>query len=524
MRSPIEHRILTPAVASELTPVLIALEDEVAGNLVAATAQRLGYSYFIAKDGHRALELCKAHQPGIVIVQADLPGVSGIEITRTLRRLSNSYCTPVLTLLTGSHEEDTAGYAAGADDCVRKLESAAVVAAKIRAGSRRLCALRHMEFTQHRAQAIADTVIDGIFNIDVNGEITWINAAMVRIFGFTHDEITGSNLVRLGLELIGKPEDPATPKRVLAKPTEAIGIRREVTATRKDGTPIPLELTVSRLVHSGVWSYVGVVHEIGARKAQEAELAEKTARLARYHEAQEAEAQFAHDVLSRLLQRDGLEDPRLHHRVVPAQRFSGDIVAAARSSAGRLYVMLADATGHGLAAAISLLPAISVFYGMAGRDLPLSMIVQEINGKLRQAMPVGRFLAAALICIDERHHRGEAWVGGVPDLLWLDQTGNIAQRFASNRLPLGISDANTNYCQPGYFEWTEPGQLFACSDGVSEARNREGEYFGAELIAAALADTAPDKRLAAVEAALWRHLAGTPAEDDISLFTVELSV
>lgn len=523
MLAKLKHRIAPPVAACDNTPVLIAATDEPTCDLVAAVAQRLGFPFLIAKEGRQALELYKEHKPGIVVAEADLPGTSGIELTAIMRRLSNSFCAPVVTLLTKSNEQDSAGYAAGADDCVRSLDSAAVVSAKIRAGSRRLCALRHMEFTQRRAQAIADTVIDGIFNIDVNGDITWINAAMVRIFGFTHDEITGSNLTRLNIQLVGRPDDPQVGPGIVGNPIDAIGIRREVTAKRKDGTPIPLELTVSRLVHSGVWSFVGVAHEIGARKAQEAELAEKSSRLARYHEAQEAEAQFAHEVMTRMLQRDGLEDKCLRHRVVPAQRFSGDVVAATRSNAGRLYVMLADATGHGLAAAISLLPAISVFYGMATRDLPLSMIVEEINTKLRHAMPVGRFLAAALVCIDDRHRHGEIWIGGVPDLLWLDQKGNIVQRFASNRLPLGINDANASYCQPGYFEWNEPGQLFGCSDGVSEARNREGEYFGAELIAATLAETSPDKRLAAVEAALWRHLAGASAEDDISLFTVELT-
>jgi two-component system, HptB-dependent secretion and biofilm response regulator len=522
MLATLEHRIAPQVAACDNMPVLVAATSEATCNLVVAIAQRLGFPFLVAKEGREALDLYNRHKAGIVVAEADLPGISGIELTATMRRLSNSFCAPVVTLITRSNEHDSAGYAAGADDCVRSLESATVVAAKIRAGSRRLCALRHMEFTQRRAQAIADTVIDGIFNIDVNGEITWINAAMVRIFGFTHDEITGSSLARLNIELAVQPDDIEAQPAVIANPIDAIGIRREVTAKRKDGTPIPLELTVSRLVHSGVWSFVGVAHEIGARKAQEAELAEKTTRLARYHEAQEAEAQFAHEVMTRMLQRDGLEDRCLRHRVVPAQRFSGDVVAATRSSAGRLYVMLADATGHGLAAAISLLPAITVFYGMATRDLPLSMIVEEINAKLRHAMPVGRFLAAALVCIDDRHRHGEVWIGGVPDLLWLDQAGNIVQRFASNRLPLGISDANANYCQPGYFEWDEPGQLFGCSDGVSEARNLDGEYFGVELIAATLSETAPDERLAAVEAALWHHLAGAAADDDISLFTVEL--
>jgi len=216
-------------------------------------------------------------------------------------------------------------------------------------------------------------------------------------------------------------------------------------------------------------------------------------------------------------------DWRIRGYAWAAQRFSGDVVVAARSPGGRLYVMLADAMGHGLAAAISLLPAITVFYGMAARNLPLGMMVGEMNSKLRGTMPVGRFVAATLLCIDEQHRSGEVWIGGNPDVLWLDGDGNVIERFASNRLPLGIADTSPLYAHPGFFEWSERGQLFACSDGLGEARNAAGEPFESERIMVALAGTAPQRRIATVESALRHHLAGVAAEDDIALLTIDLA-
>jgi two-component system, HptB-dependent secretion and biofilm response regulator len=41
--------------------------------------------------------------------------------------------------------------------------------------------------------------------------------------------------------------------------------------------------------------------------------------------------------MEKQLHRAGLQDPRLHYRVIPAESFSGDIVAASRSPNGRFH-------------------------------------------------------------------------------------------------------------------------------------------------------------------------------------------
>ena len=118
------------------------------------------------------------------------------------------------------------------------------------------------------------------------------------------------------------------------------------------------------------------------------------------------------------------------------------MILAARSPSGKLYATLADATGHGLAAAVSVLPMVQEFYRLVELDQPLISMVESINFMLVNSLPLGRFVAASFICIDETTRQGEIWVGGMPDALLCASSGEVRRRFVSQNLPLGVSAAN----------------------------------------------------------------------------------
>lgn len=76
---------------------------------------------------------------------------------------------------------------------------------------------------------------------------------------------------------------------------------------------------------------------------------------------QAAEIELARGVIERQVKGKAVADSRVCYSVIPTTLFSGDIVAVSRSHSGALYALLADATGHGLAAAISVLAVLQVF-------------------------------------------------------------------------------------------------------------------------------------------------------------------
>ena len=243
-----------------------------------------------------------------------------------------------------------------------------------------------------------------------------------------------------------------------------------------------------------------------------------------YHDEREAENTLAVEILEQIMQRPGLSDPRLHYWISSASSFSGDILAATTAINDRFYVLLADATGHGLAAAISVLPLLTQFYDSAGAGVPLDRIIYRINTQLCAALPAGRFIAATFVCLDRQGMGSEIWIGGMPAALVIDATGTVIKRFDADNLPLGVDYLLQDAVTTTRLNCQYPGgaQLVLYSDGLIEAQNAAGEAFGSERLAAVLASAPGAARGDAVKDAVNQHLGTQLAHDDISLLIIDL--
>jgi CheY-like chemotaxis protein len=251
------------------------------------------------------------------------------------------------------------------------------------------------------------------------------------------------------------------------------------------------------------------------------ENARQRAALERYYQAAEEEQKVASHLMQRLVQTDMLRDAAIEYRITPASHLSGDVIAAARTPGNVLHVLLADGTGHGLAASLGVMPVVQPFYAMTQKGFGLSTIVREVNRKVREWMPSGRFVAATFIAVDTRTGVLGVWNGGNPPVLLFDAQGMPVHRFLSRNLPLGILDDAALEDMIERAPLPPDAQLIACSDGVIEAQSPEGIDFGLDRLVAAASGARRGKRMTAVNDALERHLAGRSAHDDLSLVLVD---
>lgn len=250
-------------------------------------------------------------------------------------------------------------------------------------------------------------------------------------------------------------------------------------------------------------------------------LGEQREQLQRYRDRSEQELRVTADLMQRLMRADRLRDPAMHHWLVPAEHFSGDLIAAARAENGDLYGMLADATGHGLSAAVNLIPLTQTFYAMSHKGFGIASIADQINRQLRQYTPPERFVAATLLLINPRDRTVEVFNAGNPPVLLLDEHGAVLRRFASRCLPLGIVDDIELHLESERLSDDRDFQLALYSDGLTEALDKEGREFGTEGLEAALSGVAAGERLDSVRRALERHIQDAPAHDDISLLVFD---
>lgn len=503
--------------AEQKLKVLAVDDNKTNLHILQVFLKKLGHQVILAENGEQALEKFNAEAPDLILLDIMMPVMDGFEAARRIRATPTERWVPIIFLSALNRDENLVeGLEAGADDYLTKPINFVVLEAKLRSVQRTIELQQQSIDALQREQTIANNVLEAIITIDDRGRIVTVNPAVERIFGWASDELIGGNVSRLMPDTYASQHDAYLARYLAGGEPHIIGQEREVEGLRKDGTVFPLALGVAEVTIANARMFVGVLRDISEQKAAQKKLVDNARLLQSYYDQTQSERQLALRLMEKQLHRKELQDHRLRYRVIPAEAFSGDIVAACRSPEGRFYALLADATGHGLTAAISALPVLALFYRMARINAEARELVQELNRQLRDAMPIGRFVAATLVCLDEVSLKGCIWVGGTPDAYLLDRWGRVARQFPSDNLPLGIADPPAFVCEPVPFEWSPESQLLMCSDGVIEAPNLNGEQFGDQRLQEAASNTSPGERFARIEQALQSHLGRQAAPDDVS--------
>ena len=146
--------------------------------------------------------------------------------------------------------------------------------------------------SEARWRSIVDSAVDGIVVIDARGRIEAFNHSAERLFGCSEAEILGQNVSLLMPSPHREEHDGYLARYLTTGIGKIIGVGREVTACRKDGTTFPVHLSVGEMSLGGEPKFTGILHDLSARVRMETQLAEKTS-LARIGEMA---AVIAHEV------------------------------------------------------------------------------------------------------------------------------------------------------------------------------------------------------------------------------------
>jgi two-component system, HptB-dependent secretion and biofilm response regulator len=229
------------------------------------------------------------------------------------------------------------------------------------------------------------------------------------------------------------------------------------------------------------------MHVIARMLGLQRELEERNARLEAYREAEDEQNDIAEKVIRRFALRDLEREQAIQHWINPASFFCGDAVAAARTPGGVLHVLIADGTGHGLAAALSTLPVTQPFYRMTEAGYSLPQMLHEMNEEVCRLLPVERFVAVTLIAIDFEEQLIEIWIGGNPPLCILGERGNVLHFARSRNFALGVV-ANPRFQKiTETYQYDEACQVVTCSDGLFDAVGLPATESGALALAQWLA-------------------------------------
>jgi PAS domain S-box-containing protein len=137
-----------------------------------------------------------------------------------------------------------------------------------------------------RYEAILASTLDPVITIDFSGTIKSVSESVRRVFGWSPDELVGRNVTVLMPDPHRSEHDGYLARYRETGETWILGRTREFEALRKDGSFVPIELSVSRVDIPGEPSplFTGIVHDITERREAERAIAQNEAELTRYRE------------------------------------------------------------------------------------------------------------------------------------------------------------------------------------------------------------------------------------------------
>ncbi|MBS0346005.1 MAG: EAL domain-containing protein [Proteobacteria bacterium] len=261
-------------------PLILVVEDNPDMHAFIAGALKARYRVASAFDGQAGLEMALDLLPTLILSDVMMPRMDGDQLVEALRRYPQLDDTPIVMLTAKADDALRSKLLQhGVQDYIHKPFSASDLEARVsgllrerqRVGSR-------LQVLEERFRATFEQAAVGIAHVATNGQWLRVNQKLCDIVAYPRDE-----LLQLNFQRITHPddlaEDEALVGRVLAGEIDSYGLDKRY--IRKDGREVWIHLTVA-LVRDAAHApdyFISVVEDIAARKAAEAALVEREARL-----------------------------------------------------------------------------------------------------------------------------------------------------------------------------------------------------------------------------------------------------
>ncbi|MFO1281659.1 MAG: SpoIIE family protein phosphatase [Burkholderiales bacterium] len=201
----------------------------------------------------------------------------------------------------------------------------------------------------------------------------------------------------------------------------------------------------------------------------------------------------------------------------PAELTGGDTYDLSLTD-GRLLVVLGDATGHGIAPALSVTQMHAMLRIALRLGADLETAYARVNDRLAETLADDRFITAFIGLLDPATHTLRFLSGGQGPIFVYRASTGVFDLHKPTCFPLGAMALSA----PRRAVSVElgPGDiLVVLSDGYYEYENGAGEAFGEARVRAIVAEhrhEPADHLLARIEAAVGLHAAGAPQADDMT--------
>ena len=239
----------------------------------------------------------------------------------------------------------------------------------------------------------------------------------------------------------------------------------------------------------------------------------------------EQELRMARDIQQALLPKDSpqLDSWKISHRYLPAREVGGDFYDFLEPPGGRLGLVVGDATGHGMPAALVMATARSMLRAVAQASDSPGEVLRRTNDPLVVDIPPNMFVTCFYGILDLSSGR-LVYANAGHDPPYLRRGGGDAEELRARGMPLGLMPG-MSYEEKEIL--LEPGNsALLYSDGLVEAHDAGGGMFGFPRLRALVAEHG-DEEKSLVDSLLEELYSfteeGWEQEDDITLLVLQRS-
>lgn len=325
------------------------------------------------------------------------------------------------------------------------------------------------------AKALLEAMNDGVYATDRNRRIVYWSPSAEKITGWKPEEIIGKRCadeVLCHIDKDGRPlcDNETCPLLRAIVTGHGSKVPIIVFAQCNDGRRIPMRVSVAP-VRNSEGEVIGGIETFS----------EVSAEL--------KDAQLAKRIQSAMLHKELPQDDRasVSVRYLPMDMIGGDYYAVARVDSDRIAFILADVSGHGVAAALYTVYLEALWRNHTDLMAYPGTLASVMTQKLSKIIGDEPSFATALLGLVDLREKRFVWASaGGPSPFLFGKDGNLNVLEGSG-LPLGFSTGKDNYEQHSCD--IRPGDcLLAFTDGALEVSEAGGKMLGNEGLTKVLKD------------------------------------
>ncbi|MBW2600291.1 MAG: PAS domain S-box protein [Deltaproteobacteria bacterium] len=251
----------------EKAKILIVDDERTIAREMRHKLESMGYDVLaIVSSGEEAIKKAEELHPDLVLMDIILQGeVDGVEAAGQIRTRSG---IPVVYVTANPSDARLENIKRSEPfGCLFKPFEDIELHATIDMALHRYKMEKKLRESEEIFRAIGTAANDGIIMIDNEEKVSYWNGAAGKIFGYTDEEILGKELrPAIMPKCFHKAFETGFSKFKVTGQGAAVGKTLELAAVKKDGTEIPIELSMSAVKIDGEWNAIGLVRDITERR------------------------------------------------------------------------------------------------------------------------------------------------------------------------------------------------------------------------------------------------------------------